>query len=49
MVGPAPERHIPRRPGCDIGVTDARMSGSPGICRQEPSGSEPVLLSDMDS
>jgi hypothetical protein len=31
MVGPAPERQIPRRPGCDWGVTDDRTRGRPGI------------------
>lgn len=31
MVGPAPDRHMPRRPGCVFGVTDARMRGRPGM------------------
>jgi hypothetical protein len=31
MVGPAPERQIPSNPGCEFGVTDARISGNPGI------------------
>ena len=31
MVGPAPERQIPSRPGCDWGVTDWRISVRPGI------------------
>lgn len=31
IVGPAPERQIPRRPGCVLGVTEARISGKPGI------------------
>jgi len=31
MVGPAPDKHIPNNPGCDFGVTDAKISGNPGI------------------
>jgi hypothetical protein len=31
MVGPAPERQIPRRPGWVVGVTDERILGRPGI------------------
>src|ERR1700761_7558886 len=31
IVGPAPERHIPNSPGCDLGVTDCRISVRPGI------------------
>ena len=31
MVGPAPERQIPSNPGCELGVTDAKISGNPGI------------------
>jgi hypothetical protein len=31
MVGPAPDKHIPSSPGCDFGVTEARISGNPGI------------------
>jgi hypothetical protein len=31
IVGPAPDKHIPRSPGCDFGVTEARISGNPGI------------------
>lgn len=34
MVGPAPDKQIPRSPGCELGVTDARISGSPGIYSQ---------------
>jgi hypothetical protein len=34
IVGPAPERQIPSSPGWDLGVTDARISGSPGISSQ---------------
>lgn len=38
IVGPAPDRQIPRSPGCDFGVTDARISGSPGIYCQHCQG-----------
>jgi hypothetical protein len=31
MVGPAPERHIPSRPGWVVGVREDRMVGRPGI------------------
>ena len=31
IVGPAPDKQMPNRPGCVFGVTDARISGSPGI------------------
>lgn len=35
MVGPAPDRQIPNRPGCVLGVMDCRISVRPGIrvCR----------------
>lgn len=32
IVGPAPERQIPRSPGCVAGVILEVTSGSPGIC-----------------
>lgn len=31
IVGPAPERHMPSKPGWEDGVTDASMSGRAGI------------------
>jgi len=31
MVGPAPDKQIPRRPGCVEGVIDEVTSGKPGI------------------
>lgn len=31
IVGPAPERQIPSRPGCDVGLKEDRISGSAGI------------------
>jgi len=32
IVGPAPERQIPRRPGWVVGVRVDRILGRPGIC-----------------
>lgn len=34
MVGPAPDKQIPRRPGCVEGVIDEVTSGKPGIYKQ---------------
>jgi hypothetical protein len=31
MVGPAPERQIPSRPGCEAGVIKDVTAGRPGI------------------
>lgn len=33
MVGPAPERQMPSRPGCDSGVISEVTAGRPGIFR----------------
>lgn len=33
MVGPAPDKQIPSRPGCVEGVIDEVTSGKPGIWR----------------
>lgn len=34
MVGPAPERHMPNRPGCVFGVMEEVTSDNPGICQR---------------
>ena len=34
MVGPAPERQIPSKPGCVSGVIWDVTSGKPGICKK---------------
>jgi hypothetical protein len=34
IVGPAPERQMPSRPGCDSGVMEDVTSERPGICAQ---------------
>ena len=31
IVGPAPERQIPSKPGCDFGEIDSMTSERPGI------------------
>ena len=31
IVGPAPDKQIPSKPGCEAGVTDCKISVSPGI------------------
>jgi hypothetical protein len=35
MVGPAPERHMPSKPGCEAGVIKDVTAGRPGIWRKE--------------
>ncbi|KAJ6264764.1 hypothetical protein Dda_0916 [Drechslerella dactyloides] len=35
IVGPAPDRQIPSRPGWDFGVMEVKMSGSAGICKRK--------------
>jgi hypothetical protein len=32
MVGPAPDKQMPSRPGCVLGVKEERISGKAGIC-----------------
>lgn len=44
MVGPAPDKQMPKSPGCVDGVIFDVTSGRPGICRATDSACHPTFV-----